>query len=51
MVSLILDSSCGVVLSSEEETAVIEILACAVKRASRAGHVTGRGRSKVNILK
>lgn len=42
--SLLLDETCGVVLSSQEEVALLEIMTCAVKRLSGA---IGRLRSKV----
>ena len=45
--SLLLDETCGVVLSSQEEVALLEIMTCAVKRLSGA---IGRLRSKVVFL-
>ena len=45
--SLLLDETCGVVLSSQEEVALLEIMTCAVKRLSGA---IGRLRSKVVLL-
>ena len=35
MVSLLLDDKAGIVLSGQEETVLIEILTCAVRRAAR----------------
>lgn len=47
MVSLLLDDKVGIVLSGPEETALIEILACAVRRAVGAGTPPARAKGKV----
>ena len=47
MVSLLLDDKAGIVLSGQEETVLIEILTCAVRRAVGSGTPPARTRGKV----
>ena len=47
MVSLLLDDKAGVVLSGQEEGVLIEILACAVRRAVGSGVPPARTKGKV----
>lgn len=47
MVSLLLDDKVGILLSGQEEAALIEILACAVRRAVGAGTPPARTKGKV----
>lgn len=47
MVSLVLDEKAGIVLSGQEEAALIEILACAVRRAVGVGTPPARTKGKV----
>ena len=48
--SLLLDEKCGVVLANEEEGVVIEVMACAVRRATTASLPPGRSRGRVRYL-
>ena len=49
--SILTDSTCGVVLSSEGERVLIDMIACGVKKtATMTTAQTGRGRGKVHIL-
>lgn len=45
--SLLLDEKCGVVLTNEEEGVVIEVMGCAVRRATTASLPPGRSRGRV----
>ena len=47
MVSLLTDDKCGIMLTDEEEGALIEILTCAVRRAVGYGTPPARTRGKV----
>lgn len=47
MVSLLLDEKCGIVFTDDEEGVLIEIMACAVRRATGAKPPAGRGRGRV----
>ena len=47
MVSLLLDDKCGIVLTDEEEGALIEVMTCAVRRAVGTGTPPARMRGKV----
>ena len=48
MTTLLLDSSCGVELSAQEEKALVEVLACAVRRAGGSAPSALKGRGKVS---
>ena len=48
--SLLLDEKCGVVLTNEEEGVVIEVMACAVRRATTPRLPPGRSRGRVRYL-
>ena len=47
MTRLLLDEKCGIVLNSEEEAVLIEVMACAVRRAVGATPPAGRAKGKV----
>ena len=47
MVGLLLDDKAGIVLTGAEEAALIEILACAVRRAVGTGVPPARTKGKV----
>ena len=47
MVSLLTDDKCGILLTDEEEGALVEILTCAVRRAVGSGTPPARTRGKV----
>ena len=47
MVGLLLDDKAGIVLTGPEETVLIEILACAVRRAVGTGIPPARTKGKV----
>ena len=49
MVSLLLDDKAGIVLTGQEEMAMIEILSCAVRRAVGSGIPPARTRGKVSL--
>ena len=46
--SILTDGSCGIVLSSEGESVLMDMLAYAVKKASNTASTTGKGKGKVN---
>lgn len=46
--SLLLDEKCGILLTDEEEGVVIEVMACAVRRATTASLPPGRSRGRVS---
>ena len=48
MTQLLLDDKCGITLSDEEQTVLIEIMACSVRRASGATPPPGRAKGKVS---
>ncbi len=48
--SILTDSSCGVVLSSEGERVLIDMIAYGVKKTSSMATQTGKGRGKVHIV-
>lgn len=50
MTQLLLDDKCGIVLNSEEEAVLIEIMACAVRRAVGVTPPAGRSKGKVTNL-
>ena len=50
MVGLLLDDKAGIVLTGQEEAALIEILTCAVRRAVGAGLPPARTRGRVRVL-
>ena len=50
MVGLLLDDKAGIVLSGKEEAALIEILACAVRRAVGSGLPPARTKGRVRAL-
>lgn len=45
MIGLLLTASCGIVLTAEEEVAMIEILTCSIRRACGMSLVKGRGKA------
>lgn len=45
MIGLLLTASCGIVLTAEEEVAMIEILTCSIRRACGMSLVKGRGKT------
>lgn len=47
MITMLLDSSCGIALSAEEEKGLIEILTCTIKRAVGITVLPSKGRGKV----
>ena len=47
MTQLLLDDKCGITLSDEEQTVLIEVMACSVRRASGATPPPGRAKGKV----
>ena len=48
--SILTDSTCGVVLSSEGERVLIDIIAYGVKKTSSMATQTGKGRGKVHMI-
>ena len=48
MATLLLDSSCGVELNASEEKALVEVLACAVRRAGGSTPSGLKGKGKVS---
>ena len=50
MVSLLLDDKCGISLIDEEEGVLIEIMTCAVCKATGVSPPAGRGRGRVSTF-
>ena len=50
MTSLLLDDRCGIVLTDQEEGGLIEIITCAVHRATGTSLPAGRARPRVRGL-
>ena len=49
MTTLLLDDKCGIKLSETEEVVLVEIMSCAIRRATGTNPPAGRAKGRVRI--